>query len=148
MIRKIVICVGFFFFSVGCGEELVPANKPTVTQAQALCRSVGTGNVNKLHSVTVRVQDLDGQADLVTAIAIVEASSIEMEKISIPTEMPLGGCKDPDGICEVEFRWSRRPDQPQIYCGENGNALQIEFEVADAAGFKERIFISTSLQEN
>ena len=146
--QKSFLLLGILVFSAGCAEDPEPPNKPTVTQAEALCRSIGADNVNKLVSVTVRVQDFDGQEDLVRGLAVVEATELPMEKSPVMSATPSGDCKDPEGICDVEFRWSRRPDSAQIFCGENGNALQIDFEVTDGAGFKERVFISTSLQQN
>jgi hypothetical protein len=148
MNRKILIGIALLPFVLGCGEDPEPPNKPTVTQAQALCRSVGSDNLNKLVSVTVRVQDFDGQADLVQSMAVVEATSLPMEASPVMTDTPSGDCKDADGICVVEFRWSRSPESAQIICGEDGNLLQVEFEVTDGAGFKERVFISSSLQQN
>ena len=119
-----------------------------MTDANAFCRSIGTDNVNKLVSVTVRVTDLDGVADLNAGLAVLEATTLPMEKMPITGGEAVPGCKDPEGLCRAEYRWSRTPDSAQIYCGENGNALQVDFEVKDEAGFKERVFISTSLQQN
>jgi len=84
--------------------------------------------------------------DLKEVRAIVEATSLPMEKVPVTSGDALPGCKDADGVCQADFIWERTPESAQLYCGENGNALQINFAVYDEAGFKERVFISTSLQ--
>ena len=149
MIRTLLFAICSLFFLIQCGEPgLDPPNKPEVTAAEALCRSIGSDDIKKLVSVSVRVKDLDGAIDLAKPLAVVEATSLPMEMSPITSGEPLPGCKDPDGVCEADFTWSRSPDSEQIYCGENGNALQIDFEIADEAGFKNRVIISTSLQQN
>jgi len=149
MIRTLLFAICSLFFLIQCAEpDPDPPNKPEVTSAEALCRSIGSDDIKKLVSGSVRVKDLDGAIDLAKPLAIVEATSLPMEMSPITGGEPLPGCKDPDGVCEATFVWSRSPDSEQIYCGENGNALQIDFEIADEAGFKNRVIISTSLQQN
>jgi hypothetical protein len=149
MFRNILLFACVSLCLVGCGpEDPEPPNKPEVIDANALCRSIGADNVNKLVSVTVRVIDLDGVADLVAVLAVVEATSLPMEKMPLSDAEPIAGCKDAEGLCRAEYRWTRSPDSAQVYCGESGNALQVDFEVTDEAGFKERVLISTSLQQN
>ena len=149
MIRTLLFAICCLFFLIQCGEpEPDPPNKPEVTEASALCRSIGSDDIKKLVLVSVRVRDLDGAIDLAQPLAVVEATSLPMEKSPISGGEPLPGCKDPDGVCEAAFTWSRSPDSEQIYCGEAGNALKIDFEIGDERGFKERVIISTSLQQN
>ena len=98
--------------------------------------------VPKLVSVTVRVQDLDGIADIQDPIVVVEATSLPMEKAATGGE-PIPDCKDPEGQCEAVFTWQRTRDSAQIYCGESLNELEVNFRVQDVAGFKKEVIIGT-----
>ena len=149
MIRTFLFAIFALLFLIQCGEpDPDPPNKPEVTAAEAVCRSFGADDIKKLSTVTVRVTDLDGAMDLQNPLAVVEATALPMEKAPVMGGEPLPGCKDPDGVCEAIFTWSRAPDSEQLYCGDRGNALQIDFQVKDEAGFKSRVLISTSLQQN
>ena len=148
MFLKMTLLVLSLCFLGACGEDPQPPNKPTVTQASATCRPFGTDNVVKLASVTVRVTDLDGVDDLADVRAIVEATSLEMEPTPLSELEPLAGCGGADEVCEVEYRWRRGANTPQIICGDTGTRLQVQFEVSDSAGFKERVLITSSLGAN
>ncbi|MBV70190.1 MAG: hypothetical protein CMH52_02490 [Myxococcales bacterium] len=148
MFQKITLLILTLGFLGACGEDPQPPNKPTVTQASATCRPFGTDNVVKLASITVRVTDLDGVEDLADVRAVVEATSLDMEPVPLTDQAPLPDCGGPDEICEVEYRWRRGANTPQIICGETGTRLQVQFEVSDVAGFTERVLITSSLGAN
>jgi hypothetical protein len=135
----------------GCDEEApAPPNKPRVISADAVCRPVE--GVPKLHQITVEVEDLDGVADLVPPLVLVEASALAME--AAPTDRasvdPETGepadCLDVDGRCTMRYSWQREADSEQIYCGEGLDGLEVLFEVTDIAGFMDRRYIPTHPQ--
>ncbi|MCB9528056.1 MAG: hypothetical protein H6701_06610 [Myxococcales bacterium] len=135
----------------GCDEEAPPPpNKPRVISADAICRPVE--GVPKLHQVTVEVEDLDGYADLVPPLALVEASALAMQATPtdrVSTDPETGEpaeCLDPDGKCTVRYTWQRESDSEQIYCGEGLDGLEVFFEVTDVAGFLDRRYIPTHAQ--
>jgi hypothetical protein len=140
MRSPILFLVSLSFFVSGCDDPPADPNKPTVVTAEAKCRVVEM--IPKLVSVTIRVQDLDGVSDLQDGIAVVEATSLPMEKMATGGE-PLPGCEDPDGQCEANFTWQRTRDSAQIFCGDDLDALEVEFSIQDAAGFKRDIIVGT-----
>ena len=137
-------------FLANCAEDLEPPNKPQVTDGDARCRPIGSGGaepISKLVSLRITVRDLDGAANLGSGRALVEATTLPLEKEPVTGGEPIPGCKDPEGVCEVIYRWERTRDSAQIYCGENSTGLSIQFEVEDEAGFTDRANIATSLQD-
>lgn len=131
----------------GCAEDPAPPNEPIVLSAEAVCRRVE--GVYKLDQVTVRVVDLDGAADLtdplVTVLATplaVDAEPQSEDALDPETGEPLE-CEGADGMCVVRYTWRHSDDSEQIYCGEDGDLLEVVFEIDDTAGFWTRRAIPT-----
>jgi len=146
MLRATVIAAlaaGLF----ACAEDPAPPNKPVITSAEAVCRPVE--GVQKLDQVTVVVQDLDGVADLTPPLATVVATALPMEGTPSDADAvdPSGSaleCEGAEGQCVMRYTWRRSDTSEQIFCGEDGDLLEIVFEVADIAGFWTRVAISTN----
>ena len=151
MKRIIFTAIVSLSFFTNCAEDPEPPNKPEVTRADARCRPIGSGGaepISKLVSVRITVRDLDGAANLGPGRAVAEATTLPLEKEPITGGEPVPGCKDPDGVCEVIYRWERTRDSAQLYCGENSAGLSVQFEVKDEAGFAFRANVGTSLQDD
>ena len=56
-------------------------------------------------------------------------STIEAE-----TNAAEAQCDAPELKCDVLFRWEHSTSSEQIYCGENGDALEVIFDVRDRDG--------------
>lgn len=128
----------------GCGETPV-VNKPSVQSAEAVCRRVE--GVYKLDQVTVNVVDLDGIADLNDPLTTVLATALEMQ-----VEPSDAAPTDEDGEeveCDVEegcvarYTWRHSDTSEQVFCGEEGDLLEVVFEIDDVAGFWVRRAIPT-----
>ncbi len=131
----------------GCGEDPVPPNKPFVLSAEGVCRRVE--GVYKLDQVTVEVADLDGVIDLDEPTATVVSTPLALMVEPRPDEIvdpesnePLE-CEAPDGLCVARYTWRHSDTSEQIFCGEDGDLLEIIFEVDDMVGFWVRTAIPT-----
>lgn len=124
-------------FAVGCEDDPKPApNLPTIEAAKAQCRKVE--GVYKLSLVEVTVRDLDGVEDLGTPSVFVESEQLTM------TALPQGageGCKA--DACDVVYTWEQGRDSEQIYCGDDGKLLIVDFAVMDQDGFPAEDSIKT-----
>ncbi len=130
----------------GC-DEPATVNKPSVLSAEAVCRRVE--GVYKLDQVTVLVADLDGIADLNDPLATVVATALPMmvePSETPPTDPETGeelGCDGAEGQCVARYTWRHADDSEQIFCGEDGDLLEVLFEIDDVAGFWVRRAIPT-----
>lgn len=147
---RTLLAVAVAAASFGCDEEAPPpVNKPRVLSGEAICRPVE--GVPKLHQVVVTVEDLDGVADLVPPLALVEATALALEAqptddASTDAEGNPAECLGPDGRCIMRYTWQRESDSEQIFCGESLDDLEVLFEVTDVAGFMARAVIPTRPQ--
>jgi len=137
--------------TLGCDEEEPPPppNKPRVLMGDAICRPVE--GVPKLHQFSIEVEDLDGVADLVPPLALVEATALPLEaaptdRVSVDENGEPAECLDADGRCTMRYTWQRDSDSDQIFCGEMLDGLEVLFEVTDVTGFMARAVIPTRPQ--
>lgn len=113
-----------------CGEEDTGEENvaPTVVAASATCRSV-SGTV-VLTSVSFTVEDLNGTMDLGEPVMVVEASRLTPEVEELENDA------DPNKPVRARYTWSQGgANTEMIFCGEEGDGLQVSFEVRDMAGF-------------
>jgi len=130
----------------GCGEEPADPNKPMVLSSEAVCRRVE--GVFKLDQVTVQVVDLDGVADLNDPMVTVVATALPMNvepSASAPVDADgeEAACDGPEGQCVARYTWRHSDTSEQIFCGEDGDLLEVIFEINDVAGFWVRRAITT-----
>lgn len=124
--------------SFGCEDEPEPPpNQPGIKSVDARCRQIeGTF---KLDSITVVIEDLDGVDDLEAPKVVVETTELEME-IERLTTMVEECATD---ACQIRYTWNHSRDSEQIYCGDDGTLLEVNFEIFDIEGFPARAFIPT-----
>lgn len=123
------LSVGLVLVFAGCGDEPAPEpNLPTIESAKAQCRRV-EGNY-KLDLVEVTVRDLDGLEDLEAPVVYVESQALTM---NATPQAPSEDC-DADA-CDVLYTWEHSRDSDQLYCGEDGKLLIVDFSVRDLDGF-------------
>ena len=124
----------------GCGEEEVSNSQPEVFRGDAVCRSLDVSTFT-LNRVEVYVYDADGAADLDTAVAVVESTPLEMTFQALGAEAADG--RKCDGECVGYYLWERTPSSEQIFCGDDGSLLEIDFQVTDKGGLPGRAFIAS-----
>lgn len=141
--------------SVACGEEEPgppPPMEPVIQSPNALCESVE--QVFLLDSVQLRVKDLDGVEDLLDPVVVVGSTRLPVAVVeTVPWDEAAAKAaaeasgEDPEEClseqmpptCEVVYRWERDPldeTSPEIFCGENGDLLEVEMEITDSFGFR------------
>lgn len=141
---RILLCL-LTLAAIGCGEP-AEVNKPSVLSSEAVCRRVE--GVFKLDQVTVQVADLDGIADLNPPEVTVVATALEMQvepSATAPTDPESGeelDCGAEDG-CVARYTWRHSDTSEQIFCGDEGDLLEVIFEIDDIAGFWVRRAIPT-----
>ncbi len=117
--------------AVGCGDD-APTGGPTVVGALAECRDTGDDAGFKLTKVEVVIRDLDGPDDIANVSVMAEgAVSLTMQR-----QEPMASDSCPSGrrICQVSYTWQSSPTNESLFCGAEGNALQLAIEVVDASG--------------
>lgn len=111
-----------------CGEEAgTPNVAPIVIDGNVTCE-IDMGQL-VLDTVTVTVEDEDGAEDLQSPLMTVEATRLEVESEILE---PVEPGDDP---IRIRYSWVRDTGGERILCGEDGEALMVEFEVRDEAGF-------------
>lgn len=148
---RTLLAVAVAAASFGCDEETPPPppNTPLVLTGDAVCRPVE--GVPKLHQFSIEVEDLDGVADLVPPLALVEATALPLEaaptdRVSVDENGEPAECLDADGRCTMRYTWQRDNDSDQIFCGDALNGLEVVFEISDVAGFTARAIIPSRPQ--
>lgn len=117
-----------------CGEEItVDANKPDLPAAPKVqCREVN--GQQTLDVVEFVVQDLDGSQTLLAPMVTVGSVRLEMTGEALTWDNAEIECATES--CQMRYSWERPNSGPeQIYCGEEGKSLTIEFFVEDEDGF-------------
>ena len=126
--RLLIVALVLSF--VACGEEASeePIHPPLITAVEGKCAKKGDRYF--LDEVVVTVRDEDGVVGLDVPLLVVDATRLYPEATEHappePEEEPI----------DITYRWVRPDDgDPQIYCGESGDSLVIDFVVKDADGF-------------
>lgn len=128
--RGFALILGLGVVVAGCEDDPAPApNLPTIESAKAQCRKVE--GVYKLDLVEVTVRDLDGVDDLQVPVLFVESEALTMT--AAPQAAAVEGCKG--DACDVLYTWEHSRDGEQVFCGEDGDLLIVDFVVKDEDGF-------------
>lgn len=125
---------------VGCGEDEASNSQPEVFRGDAVCRSLDVSTFT-LNKVEVYVYDADGAADLDRVVAVVESTPLEMTYEALGADAADG--RKCNGECVGRYTWQRTPSSEQIFCGEDGTLLQVDFQVFDKGGLFSRVFVSS-----
>jgi hypothetical protein len=130
----ITLALGVVFLSA-C-EEPPPVYEPEIVSHEVTCRAIdqGFGPVQKLDRISVRVRDEDGAGDLLPPTVVVEATKLEMEAVDAVTDPAEAKCGAAEQKCDVIFRWENTTEGEQIFCGAEGNALEVIFRIEDRGG--------------
>ncbi len=124
----------------GCGEDEASNSQPEVFRGDAVCRSLDVDTFT-LDRIEIDVYDADGAADLDRVVVVVEATPLEMTFEALGAE--AAGDRKCKGECVGRYRWERSPDSEQIFCGAEGDLIEVDFEVFDKGGLSRRVFVKS-----
>lgn len=144
----IAVAVVILALTTACEKETkkveLPPNKPLVEQGIAKCEKVEERYV--LRSLSFKVTDLDGVADLKKVEARVErfADLQPLETEAIPLTADMVATEEFEGPVTNTYAWERSATGPNFFCGDEGNLLDIAIRAEDVLGYADEILVAPS----
>lgn len=123
----------------GCEDDPSPPEPiaPRIISGQAFCRSLDADSY-LLDAVEFSVQAQDGLETLTYVSAQAVATVLPLSELEA---VPGGEGCEPE-TCRA-YRWERTPSSEQIYCGQDGQQIWIDIEVADDRDLSGHAYIPT-----